>query len=395
MKRKSMVLGVLLLAVMVTSYSVCGTYAKYVSSIDYTDEARVARWDFNIQETSTVDLFQSSYTTTDDNGTYTYVASKDAAKVVAPGTKGEYTYVLSGTAETNFKVSSTTTLVNNVAIIDNSARPADWDYGMIQYNPLEFSFDGGNTWVKTTELVKDENGKIIGLTVSQKDLSKVYAANSNVNEGHSIMWQWPFEAKDAEITYNYNDNDDTVLGLRAVEDNDLKISATISTSVVQTEERAEAQANVSATFTNRVSSEMIEAYEGYGYSRSNVANVKFDGTNFTGEIKENKSATLAKLMGNAATGYYYPLVVTPNASEEVIVEFDNRAANNESNVKTWNIAAGASKEVIVGLKENCNVVLTIKKLDGTVIETRTLNLDGLTFTAFNHQLDIGDSANNN
>ena len=46
MKKRTMAVGGLLMAVAMTSYSVAGTYAKYTSKIDLTDDARVAKWDF-------------------------------------------------------------------------------------------------------------------------------------------------------------------------------------------------------------------------------------------------------------------------------------------------------------------------------------------------------------
>ena len=45
MKKRTMAVGGLLLAVAMTSYSVAGTYAKYTSKIDLADEARIAKWD--------------------------------------------------------------------------------------------------------------------------------------------------------------------------------------------------------------------------------------------------------------------------------------------------------------------------------------------------------------
>lgn len=65
MKKKMTVLGVLLMVVAITSYSVGGTYAKYISAFDAADEARVAKWTVDFEEDSTYtinDLFKESYT---------------------------------------------------------------------------------------------------------------------------------------------------------------------------------------------------------------------------------------------------------------------------------------------------------------------------------------------
>lgn len=104
MKKKSMMLGGLLAAVAVTAYSVSGTYAKYISSVDLTDEARVAKWGFNT--TNEIDLFGSSYVNTGTKYVQAFKNSDDTIdNVVAPGTKGEATIALTGEMETRFNLS--------------------------------------------------------------------------------------------------------------------------------------------------------------------------------------------------------------------------------------------------------------------------------------------------
>lgn len=116
MKKKTMAFGGLLAAVAMTGYSVAGTYAKYVSSIDLTDEARVAKWGFN--EDMSINLFKSSYTTADgkyvqafqtlnDDGSLKTDATGNAVydNVVAPGTTGTSTVALEGEMETRFILS--------------------------------------------------------------------------------------------------------------------------------------------------------------------------------------------------------------------------------------------------------------------------------------------------
>lgn len=119
MKKKTMAFGGLLMAVAMTGYSVSGTYAKYISQVDLVDEARVAKWELNATDKNnnkigeTIDLFASSYT----NDGKTYVSSLNCSttgegenaktvcdKVVAPGTKGDYTAKLTGKMETRFQL---------------------------------------------------------------------------------------------------------------------------------------------------------------------------------------------------------------------------------------------------------------------------------------------------
>lgn len=86
MKKKGTILAGLLLATIVTGYSVAGTYAKYVSAIDVTDSARVAKWNIDLANDATLQsfsLFDKDYTD-----------ARADEKIVAPGTSGKYEFTL-------------------------------------------------------------------------------------------------------------------------------------------------------------------------------------------------------------------------------------------------------------------------------------------------------------
>ncbi len=67
----------LLVAVLLTTCAISGTFAKYVSEATATDTARVAKWGWG-STTLSIDLFDDTYGTTVD--------SADDANVIAPGT---------------------------------------------------------------------------------------------------------------------------------------------------------------------------------------------------------------------------------------------------------------------------------------------------------------------
>ena len=75
------VASALLVAVLMTTCAISGTFAKYTSTATGSDSARVARWGFNT-DSITVDMF---------DGTYTNVQTGDHWNVVAPGTSKETT----------------------------------------------------------------------------------------------------------------------------------------------------------------------------------------------------------------------------------------------------------------------------------------------------------------
>ena len=68
----------LLVAVLLTTCAISGTFAKYVSEATATDTARVAKWGWG-STTLSIDLFATSY-----DGT---VQSSNTDKLIAPGTK--------------------------------------------------------------------------------------------------------------------------------------------------------------------------------------------------------------------------------------------------------------------------------------------------------------------
>lgn len=86
MKKNTMmrVASALLVAVLLTTCAISGTFAKYVSSAETSDTARVAKWGWGTTSIS-LDLFSDTY-----DGT---VDSADGANVIAPGTSQTGTLV--------------------------------------------------------------------------------------------------------------------------------------------------------------------------------------------------------------------------------------------------------------------------------------------------------------
>jgi hypothetical protein len=93
MKKNTMmrVASALLVAVLLTTCAISGTFAKYVSTAEATDKARVAKWGWGTTSIS-LDLFNDTYGDTVD--------SADGANVIAPGTSQTGTLVW--TPDSNF-----------------------------------------------------------------------------------------------------------------------------------------------------------------------------------------------------------------------------------------------------------------------------------------------------
>lgn len=101
----------LLVAVLISTSAISGTYAKYTTQDSGKDEARVAKWGVELQVIG--NLYGETYKdviVADDSADGFTVQSKDAADdVVAPGTKNDegFTFSLNGTPEVSGEVTVT------------------------------------------------------------------------------------------------------------------------------------------------------------------------------------------------------------------------------------------------------------------------------------------------
>ena len=97
----------LLVAVLISTSAISGTYAKYVTADDASDNARVARWgvEFVVEDDG---LFTTQYKykeATGIEGVVYSVESKAGGDVVAPGTSGNaYSFYTTGDPEVSYKV---------------------------------------------------------------------------------------------------------------------------------------------------------------------------------------------------------------------------------------------------------------------------------------------------
>lgn len=206
MKKKMSLLLVLVFAVVLTAYSVSGTYAKYVSSADKTDQARVAKWDVEVgsgnrltttNKTFTFDLFKTVNDTKDHNDE-TDVLKGTNENIIAPGTEGSFDLVLNNKSEVTAKYGIVYTVTNPANI------------------PVEFSVDNGTTW--TTNLatvVADDTNTRLAMTNGTKTIT--------------IKWRWAFEGTGStNYTASQTDATDTELGLAGNSNIFVKADVTIS-----------------------------------------------------------------------------------------------------------------------------------------------------------------------
>ena len=96
MKKNTMMrlASILLVAVLMSTCAISGTFAKYTSEQTATDSARVAKWSFKVGETdiaTTAFVFDLFNTVKDTEGaTENDVATAENATIIAPGTSGSF-----------------------------------------------------------------------------------------------------------------------------------------------------------------------------------------------------------------------------------------------------------------------------------------------------------------
>lgn len=216
--------SVLLVAVLLTTSVISGTFAKYVTSDDGSDFARVAKWGVVI-EAESFDMFTDTYKTDDSTATFTgeySVDSADGDDVLAPGTEGSFADIeITGTPEVAVDVA----IVADVKVSDN------WIVDEAFYCPVTVT-------VGTEEISGLDYTSADDFAAAIKDeiegKSAQYAPNTKLDDTYDttnldLAWAWAFEgAADSGQT----DAKDTALGDAAVAE-DLTIEIGVDITVTQ------------------------------------------------------------------------------------------------------------------------------------------------------------------
>ena len=169
------VASALLVAVLMTTCAISGTFAKYTTTATGSDTARVAKWDVKLNGTTvanstfTFDLFKTINDTL--GGAETDIDPADGT-IIAPGTQGSFEIILKNDSEVTaeYVIDYTVTNANNI--------------------PVVFSLDG-TTWKNSI----DELDVTTPVTIAIGDTASTI----------TVHWMWAFEGG--------NDPLDTELGL--------------------------------------------------------------------------------------------------------------------------------------------------------------------------------------
>lgn len=215
MKKNTMmrIASCLLIAVLMTTCVISGTFAKYTSTQDVADKARVAKWSFEVNDTNIAktdidfELFGTVYDTTDNTA---IDANKEGdisvndGTIIAPGTWGYVDITLENTSE-----------VSAMYAINYTLNKTD----AAESIPLQF------------KVVKDEvpaptlpvDGWAATLTNVDAHETNTKLAHTDGTTTYRIYWQWAYEG------------DDTAAGIKASDDalNVADVTLTVSITATQ------------------------------------------------------------------------------------------------------------------------------------------------------------------
>lgn len=182
-----------------------GLISKYNSEVSGTAEASVAKWAWEIGGSSitsaadvtngyTFDLFQT-IKEADGTTSETDVASGK----IAPGTGGSFDLEITNNSEVNATYAIAFTETNTSGI------------------PIEYSLDGGTTWVTAANLAVNTTNIDMGATATK-----------------TIQWRWAYTgAQSANYTTTQTDTTDTALGFAANTTPAPKVQVTAAVTVTQ------------------------------------------------------------------------------------------------------------------------------------------------------------------
>lgn len=251
MKKNKMmrIASVLLIAALLSTSVISGTFAKYVTTKSISDTARVAKFGVNI--TADGSLFEEKYDigVTDAQTTVLSASSDD---VVAPGTKNEtgLTFSISGDPEVDvhidfvmdadsYDVCLPAGTYNNLTGIGESTFTVAAD----GYHPLKFYLKKDGTVVTGCNGVPlSAIREYLNTTFSGGTMSTIHASNdsgaslANAFGTYTLTWEWPFSVNDAADTFLGQYAADSSIELpTGVSASDIKLGASVTISITVTQ----------------------------------------------------------------------------------------------------------------------------------------------------------------
>lgn len=170
--------AVLLVAVLLTTSVISGTFAKYTTSASSEDSARVANWGF--ERTNSMDLTNLFL------GSYNNVLSNNGDDVIAPGTEGstKFAFAYDGENGTNGP---------EVAYTFSVSVDAECADAILANENIRWQLDdnGFGSWDEMIADITALSGSTTG--TQQYAPNTLPAAFTEADEVHTISWKWIFD----------------------------------------------------------------------------------------------------------------------------------------------------------------------------------------------------------
>ena len=213
MKKNKMmrIASVLLVAVLLTTSIISGTFAKYVTEGSVSDLARVAK--FGVVVSAENDLFSKTYAlddtdAEDDEDGFSVVSTE---KVVAPGTKSDdanpFKITVTGTPEVDVIVTIKIDDCKDVWLqqgwFSDPTGAGENFYNASVYYPVVFTLKQGDNELKSGTLAE-----IKAYLENEAEPIYIEAGNDLSEYMYTLSWAWDFD-DDGDGTY---DKQDTLLG---------------------------------------------------------------------------------------------------------------------------------------------------------------------------------------
>lgn len=204
MKRNTIlrVSAILLVLTLLSTCVISGTFAKYTTSADANDDARIAKWGVVVEATA------EAFTENDDDTVISFVSGEN---VLAPGTDGNLCgLTITGQPEVAVKIDATAEL-----------ELTDWAVDSAYYCPLVITVGTtefkGNDYADAEAFEKAVEDAIVAeIAVASVD------PNTDLADAVAVTWAWAYEGND--------DVKDTALGNAAAP---ATISIAVSVTVTQ------------------------------------------------------------------------------------------------------------------------------------------------------------------
>ena len=191
MKKNKMmrIASVLLVAVLLTTCVISGTFAKYTTSTTGTDKARVAYWGWDQAATLTIDLFDASYTNVTSKGEV-----DGFSNVIAPGTSKTTTFAFGYTnykedkitaPEVTYDFTVNPTITGSYKALDDNA-----NFKWTLKAPSALTATEYDTVDKLLAAIKALSGHESGK--KQYTAGTLPAAFTSADEAYTIGWTWTY-----------------------------------------------------------------------------------------------------------------------------------------------------------------------------------------------------------